>query len=96
MPSLEQARDGLEPAEDFLHPFALVLTNRVARMTSGALVDNSARLARNVWSSPVIAQFLHKVPAVVALVGSQSGATPLRWTVLGLRLNSVVAESFRS
>ena len=25
-----------------------------------------------------------------------SGATPLRWTVLGLRLNSVVAESFRS
>ena len=36
MARLAQASDGLDPAEDFFYPFAFLLTDRVARMTSGA------------------------------------------------------------
>ena len=50
MASLAQAADSLEPAEDFFYPFAFLLADRVARMTSGALIDNAGGLARNMWS----------------------------------------------
>src|SRR5712691_12383311 len=71
MPSLTQAGDGLEPAEDFFYPFAFLLANRVARMASGALIDNAGGLARNMWSYLVVAQLLHKLLAVVAFVGPE-------------------------
>ena len=59
MPSLTQAADSLEPAEDFFYPFAFLLANRVARMTSGALIDNAGGLARNMWSYLVVAQLIY-------------------------------------
>src|SRR5271165_2583825 len=46
MASLAQPTHGLEPAEDLLHPFAFLLTNRVARLAGGAVVDSAALLAR--------------------------------------------------
>lgn len=58
--------------------FALLLTNRVARMPSGALVDNAALLARNVRTDLVIAQCLNQFLAIVALVGPQSYSMPAR------------------
>jgi hypothetical protein len=39
MPGLAQSGDGLEPAEDLFHSFALGLTDGVARLASGAAVD---------------------------------------------------------
>src|SRR5208282_1687743 len=78
MASLAQAPDGLEPAEDFFHPFAFLLTNRVARMTSGALVDNTALLARKMRSYLMLAQGLNQLLAVVALVGAQGYPMPAR------------------
>ena len=74
--SLAQAPDGLEPAEDFFHPFALLLTNGVARMTSSALVDNTARLARKMRSYLMLAQGLNQFLAVVALIGAQGYPMP--------------------
>jgi hypothetical protein len=47
MPRFTQAGDGLEPAEDFFYPFAFLLANRVAGMTSGAVIDDAGGLARN-------------------------------------------------
>ncbi len=71
MASLTQAGDGLEPAEDFFDPFAFLLTNRVARMTSGAIIDNAGGLARNMGSYLVVTQLLHKLFAVIAFVGPE-------------------------
>src|SRR5271170_4843223 len=45
-----QPGDGLEPTKDFFHTFALLLTNRVARMTSGTIIDDAGQLARNMGS----------------------------------------------
>jgi hypothetical protein len=42
--------DGLEPAEDLFDALTFLLTNRVARMTSGAIIDDAGRLARNMGS----------------------------------------------
>ena len=54
MTGLTQAGHGLEPAEDFFYPFTFLLTDRVARMTSGAvidvLVDLHARWGVTWWS----------------------------------------------
>ena len=55
MASLAQAADRLEPTEDLLDAFAFVLTNHIAGMTSGARIDNSGRLARDMRSYLVVA-----------------------------------------
>jgi hypothetical protein len=68
---LAQPGDGLEPTKDFFYTFALLLTNRVARMTSGAIIDDAGQLARNVGSDLVVTQLLHEVLAIVSLVGTQ-------------------------
>ena len=46
MPGLAQAGDGLDPAEDLFHPFALDLTDGIARMASGAAVDGAVDFLR--------------------------------------------------
>jgi hypothetical protein len=48
MASLAQSADGLDPAEDLFHPFALTLTDGVPRMPSGALVDDTGLLPREM------------------------------------------------
>ena len=70
MAGLTQAADRLDPAKDLFHPFALALTERVARMASGALVDGTGLLAREMRSDPMLAHFLHQRFAVVAFVWS--------------------------
>src|SRR5918996_1974670 len=42
VPGLAQQADGLQPAKDFFHSFPLALTNLIARMACGALVDGAA------------------------------------------------------
>ena len=71
VPSLTQTGDGLAPAEDFFDALAFLLTNRVARMTSGAIINNAGGLARNMWRHLVVAQLLHKLFAVIAFVGTE-------------------------
>src|SRR5271163_186021 len=71
MTGLAQPGDGLEPAKDFFHAFALLLTNRVPRMTSGAVIDNAGLFARDMGSDLMVTQLLHEVLAVVSLVGTQ-------------------------
>ena len=69
---LAQPGDGLEPARRLsFHTFALLLTNRVARMTNGAFIDNAGLFARNMGSDLVVTQLLHEVLAIVSLVGTQ-------------------------
>ena len=47
MPGLAQAADGLHPAEDLFHAFALDLTNGITRMARGATVDGAVNFARD-------------------------------------------------
>src|SRR5216684_3830362 len=71
MTGLTQAGHGLEPAEDFFYPFTFLLTDRVARMASGAVIDDAGGLAGKMGSDLVVAQFLHKLLAVIAFVGPE-------------------------
>ncbi len=74
MAGLTQPAYRLDPATDLFHPFAL--TERVARMASGALVDGTGLLAREMRSDPMLAHFLHQRFAVVAFVGTQRHPAP--------------------
>jgi hypothetical protein len=76
MAGLTQPAYRLDPAKDLFHPFALALTKRVARMASGALVDGTGLLAREMRSDPMLAHFLHQRFAVVAFVGTQRHPAP--------------------
>src|SRR5579885_2272358 len=78
MTCLAQACDGFEPAEDLLNALAFLLTDHIARMARGAVIDDTGLLARDMGSYPVIAQLLHQVLAVVALVGTQGDAVLAR------------------
>ena len=55
MASLAQAADSLEPAEDLLDAFAFLLANRIARMTCGALINDTGLLTRDMGRYLVIA-----------------------------------------
>jgi len=76
MTGLAQTRDGLEPTEDLFDPFALLLTYRVTGMAGGTCVDNAGRLACDVGSDPMVAQFLDEGFAVIALVGTHGHPSP--------------------
>src|SRR6266404_5730388 len=78
MAGLAQPAYGLDPAEDLFHSLTLALTNHVARMASGALVNNTGWLAREVRGNRMLAHFLNKLLAVIALVGTQGDAMPAR------------------
>ena len=78
MTSLAQSADGLEPTEDLLHPFAFLLTNHIAGMTSSARIDNSRRLEREMRSYLVVAHLLNKFLAVVVFVAAQGNAVLTR------------------
>ena len=71
-----QAGDRFEPAEDFLDALTLALTDLIARMTSGPLIDDSGGLAGKVWGDQVIAQLLNQFLAVVALIGAEGYSMP--------------------
>ena len=55
--SLAQAAHGLEPTEDLLDPFALLLAYQIAAMTSRALIDYAGRLARDMGRYLMLADF---------------------------------------
>src|ERR1700684_2625226 len=78
MASLAQAGDGLEPAKDFFHAFALLLADQIARMTGGAVIDDAGLLARYMGSYQVVAQLLYKLLGIVPFVGAQGNAPPAR------------------
>ena len=84
MASLAQAANGLDPAEDILNPFAFLLANQIARMTSRALVDNAGLLAREMGRYLVVAQLLNKLLAVVSFVGKVMRCSP--------RISSTIAS----
>ena len=97
MASLTQTGYRLEPAEDFFYPFTFLLTDRVARMTSSALIDDAGGLARKMGSYLVVAQLLHKFLAVIAFVGPERDPL-LPWNLFhhcdsGLRLSPAVGLS---
>ena len=81
MASLTQPAHGLEPAKDLFHLFALALTNRIAPMPGGALVDDTGLLAREMRSYSMVAQFLNQFFAVVTFVGAQRDSLPA-WNLL--------------
>ena len=70
MTGLAQPGDGLEPTEDLLDAFALLLADRISAMTSSALIDNTGLLARNMGSYLVVTQLLDKLLAVIAFVAN--------------------------
>src|SRR5512137_2071791 len=64
MAGLAQPADGLEPTEDLFHPLADTLTNRIARMPGGALIDDTGWLARKMRGHLMIAHLLNQCFAV--------------------------------
>src|SRR5260370_28585157 len=76
MAGLTQPAYGLDPAEDLFDPFALALTDRVPRMASGALVNDTGLFAREMWRDPMLAHFLNQLFAVIAFVGTQGEPIP--------------------
>src|SRR5216684_8484179 len=78
MAGLTQPAYGLDPAEDLFDPFALALTDRVPRMASGALVNDTGLFAREMWRDPMLAHFLNQLFAVIAFVGTQGDPMPAR------------------
>src|SRR5260370_11024670 len=81
MASLTQPAHGLEPAKDLFDPFALALTNRVALMPGGALVDDTGWLAREMRRYSMVAQLLNQVFAIVTFGGAQRDSLPA-WNLL--------------
>jgi len=73
---LAQAGDGFEPAEDLLDALTLALADQIARMTSGALIDDRGGLAGQVWGDLMITQLRNEFLVVVALVGAEGYAMP--------------------
>src|SRR5271169_2244740 len=71
MPSFAQAADGLHPAENLLHPFALDLTEGITRMAGGAAVDGAVDFAREVRSDLMRAQLTHQFLLIVTLIPAQ-------------------------
>src|SRR5271169_6692316 len=71
MPGFAQAADGLHPAEDLFHLFALDLTDGVARMADGAEVDGAVNFACDVRSDLIRAQLAHQFLLVVTLIAAQ-------------------------
>src|SRR5260370_12364524 len=72
--SLAQAADRLDPTEDLLDSFALLLTNRIAGMTGGARIDDRGRLAREMRSYLGVAHLLNNLLGFVPFVATQGDA----------------------
>src|SRR5512132_3912270 len=77
MPGLPQQRDRLEPPEDLLHEFALLLAHRVARVPRRAPIDGTAPVRgvlRDTRGDAPGPERRDEVAGVVALVGPEGGA----------------------
>src|SRR4051812_42229507 len=74
MAELPEQRNGLQPTEAFLNPLALLLTDLVTRVASGARADGapawSLRVPRYVRCYLHLAALGYKLFRVVTLVGS--------------------------
>jgi hypothetical protein len=69
---------GLQPPEDLLDPFALALTDPVALVSRGAIVQPGSTPAvdpGDVRTDAASAQLLDEVPSVIALVTAQALGT---------------------
>jgi hypothetical protein len=78
MVGFTQSAYSLNRAEDLFYPFALALTDRVPRMASGALVNDTGLLAREMRGDPMFTHFLNQFFVVVAFVGTQGDPMPAR------------------
>src|SRR5689334_22905064 len=71
----------LEPTEDFLHPLPFPLTDRVARMPGGPLIDGTpprpSGVLRYMRRDLQISQGGHQLPRVIILIARQSEAVDL-------------------
>src|SRR5689334_20178073 len=84
MAGLAQPAHRLDPTEDLLYPFALALTEFVARIARGALVNDAGGLAGEMRGHLMFAHFLYQLFAVVALVTTQRDPMPA-WNLLHQR-----------
>src|SRR5258707_5512012 len=75
MTRLTHQANRLQPAKDLFHSFAFPLTQLVARMASGALINRTATrplvVLRYMRDHATGAQFAHKVFRVVSLVAAE-------------------------
>jgi hypothetical protein len=76
MASLAQGAHSLEPAEGLFDPLAPGLTDNIAAMAAGPLVDRTVLLLCNMRSNVVIAQLANELLAVIALIRPQSYDAP--------------------
>ena len=76
MTGFAQPGHGFEPAVDLFYAFALLLTEGIAGMASGARIDDAGRLAREVRRDLMLAQLQDKLLAVIALVRAQRHPLP--------------------
>src|SRR5215471_6862222 len=78
MTCLTQQPHGLQPTKDLFHSFALALTDRIARVTSRALVNGTTTASLIVLgdmrSHAARAQLSHEALRVISLVGGQGHA----------------------
>lgn len=74
MPHLTQQRDGLQPAETFFDSFAFLLTNAIARMPRGPLINRTAArttvILRHVRCDPHVAALIYKILGVETFVAA--------------------------
>src|SRR5712671_3639579 len=80
MTELPQSANGLQPAEDLFHALALPLTDLVARMARGPLVDGAAavrvvlgHVRRHVQRAPVVD---HASRVIVLVAADRDAAVP--------------------
>src|SRR5206468_180504 len=77
MPYLAHQSYRLHPPKDFFHPFAFLLTERVAGMARGSLVDGAATVRivlGHMRRGAARPHLLHPVLSVVVLVGAHRDA----------------------
>src|SRR5512143_341524 len=75
MLGLAESSDGLDPTEDLLDSLAFFLTDGVARVLRGPLIDGAAAsfvlVLGHVRSHRRFPEFVHKISRVVVLVSAQ-------------------------
>src|SRR5713101_2860297 len=78
MAQLAQQAHRLQPAEDLFDPFALLLTDLVARMAGGAAIDGRAAIGvvlGHVRRHLQFAQVFHEIMGVIVLVTAHGYST---------------------
>src|SRR5512135_2898 len=80
---LAESSDGLDPPEDLLDPLPFSLTDGVARVLRGSLIDGAAApfvpVLRYVRSHRRFPELVHKISRVVVLVSAQRHPPRAAW-----------------